>query len=132
MRRKAWVFSPLTSHRSLLTLLLLGALLHCGRDHRVPLTVYSPHGRDQLILIEHAFEAHHPDIDVRWLDLGSQEILERLRFEKVNPQADVWFGSAASSAAEQVTVRYQLLAGGRTPAAELAAELRHTRAVTRG
>ena len=92
MRRKAWVFSPLTSHRSLLTLLLSGALLHCGRDHRVPLTVYSPHGRDQLILIEHAFEAHHPDIDVRWLDLGSQEILERLRFEKVNPQADVWFG----------------------------------------
>ena len=92
MRRKASIHSPLTSHRSLLTLLALGALLHCGRDRRIPLTVYSPHGRDQLILIEHAFEAHHPDIDVRWLDLGSQEILERLRFEKVNPQADVWFG----------------------------------------
>ncbi len=69
--------------------LLLG---RCGHDRRIPLTVYSPHGRDQLILIERAFEAHHPDIDVRWLDLGSQEILERLRFEKVNPQADVWFG----------------------------------------
>jgi iron(III) transport system substrate-binding protein len=66
--------------------------LACGSRDRVPLTVYSPHGRDQLILIEHAFEALHPDIDVRWLDLGSQEILERLRFEKVNPQADVWFG----------------------------------------
>ena len=34
----------------------------------------------------------HPDIDVRWLDMGSQEILDRLRFERVNPQADVWFG----------------------------------------
>ncbi|HEX7919136.1 MAG TPA: extracellular solute-binding protein [Gemmatimonadales bacterium] len=54
--------------------------------------VYSPHGRDNLVLIEQAFEAKHPDIDVRWLYLGSQEILDRVRFENVNPQADVWFG----------------------------------------
>jgi iron(III) transport system substrate-binding protein len=72
--------------------LILSLLAGCSGDSRIPLTVYSPHGRDQLALLEHAFEAHHPDIDVRWLDLGSQEILERLRFEKVNPQADVWFG----------------------------------------
>lgn len=72
--------------------LAIGLLVGCGGDHRVPLTLYSPHGRDQLLLLEHAFEAEHPEIDVRWLDLGSQEILERLRFEKVNPQADVWFG----------------------------------------
>ena len=54
--------------------------------------LYSPHGRDQLSLLERAFEAEHPEIDVRWLDMGSQEILDRLRFERVNPQADVWFG----------------------------------------
>jgi iron(III) transport system substrate-binding protein len=54
--------------------------------------VYSPHGRDQLILLERAFERANPDIDVRWLDMGSQEVLDRLRFEGVNPQADVWFG----------------------------------------
>ncbi|MGH7532732.1 MAG: extracellular solute-binding protein [Gemmatimonadales bacterium] len=64
----------------------------CARDHRIPLTVYSPHGREQLTLLEHAFEKENPDIDVRWLYLGSQEVLDRLRFEKVNPQADVWFG----------------------------------------
>ena len=66
----------------------------CGgcADHRVPLTIYSPHGRDHLTLLEHEFERLHPDIDVRWLDLGSQEVLDRLRFERVNPQADVWFG----------------------------------------
>jgi iron(III) transport system substrate-binding protein len=58
--------------------------------------IYSPHGRDQLTLLEHAFEAQRPDIDVRWLDMGSQEILDRLRFERVNPQADVWFGGPAS------------------------------------
>lgn len=54
--------------------------------------LYSPHGRDQLTLLEHDFEARHPGIDIRWLDMGSQEILDRLRFERVNPQADVWFG----------------------------------------
>jgi iron(III) transport system substrate-binding protein len=64
----------------------------CASDSRTPVVLYSPHGRDQLSLLEHDFEARHPDIDVRWLDMGSQEILDRLRFERVNPQADVWFG----------------------------------------
>jgi iron(III) transport system substrate-binding protein len=67
------------------------AVLACD-DGRTPVVVYSPHGRDQLTLLERAFEAEHPGIDVRWLDMGSQEILDRVRFERVNPQADVWFG----------------------------------------
>jgi len=73
----------------------LGLLFHlagCTNDSRIPVTVYSPHGRDQLILLEKDFESQNPDIDLRWLDMGSQEILDRIRFEKVNPQADVWFG----------------------------------------
>lgn len=82
---------PLTAYCLPLTLVVL-ASLSCAPDHRIPVTVYSPHGRDQLPLLERAFEAERPDIDVRWLDLGSQEILDRLRFERVNPQADVWFG----------------------------------------
>ncbi len=72
--------------------LLAVLVLACHRDHRTPVVLYSPHGRDQLTLLEHAFEREQPDIDVRWLDMGSQEILDRLRFERVNPQADVWFG----------------------------------------
>ncbi len=67
-------------------------LAACAADPRTPLLLYSPHGRDQLTLLEHEFEQRRPDIDVRWLDMGSQEILDRLRFERVNPQADVWFG----------------------------------------
>jgi iron(III) transport system substrate-binding protein len=67
-------------------------LAACGGDRRTPLVLYSPHGRDQLELLEHAFEAHHPEIDVRWLDMGSQEVLDRIRSERANPQADVWFG----------------------------------------
>jgi len=61
-------------------------------DGRKPVMIYSPHGRDLLVLFEQAFEAKHPGIDVRWLDMGSQEVYERLRSEKANPQCDVWFG----------------------------------------
>lgn len=74
---------------ALLLVLLLSA---CGGDGRTPVLVYSPHGRDLLSLLERSFEADRPDIDVRWLGMGTQEVLDRLRFERVNPQADVWFG----------------------------------------
>ena len=69
----------------------------CSPDTRTPLLLYSPHGRDQLTLLEREFERRRPDVDVRWLDMGSQEILDRLRFERVNPQADVWFGGPTTT-----------------------------------
>jgi iron(III) transport system substrate-binding protein len=81
---------------SVFSVLSVLSVLSCSTDNRTPVVIYSPHGRDQLTLLEHAFEARRPDIDVRWLDMGSQEILDRLRFERVNPQADVWFGGPAS------------------------------------
>jgi iron(III) transport system substrate-binding protein len=68
------------------------ALSGCRRDERTPLVLYSPHGRDLLTLVEQEFERVHPDVDVRWLDMGSQEVYDRLRSEKANPQADVWYG----------------------------------------
>jgi iron(III) transport system substrate-binding protein len=68
------------------------ALGACRRDSRTPLTLYSPHGRDLLGLMEKTYEARHPEIDVRWLDMGSQEVYDRIRSEKANPQADIWFG----------------------------------------
>jgi iron(III) transport system substrate-binding protein len=54
--------------------------------------LYSPHGRDLLGLVEKTYENKHPDVDIRWLDMGSQEVYDRVRSEKANPQADVWFG----------------------------------------
>jgi iron(III) transport system substrate-binding protein len=47
-------------------------------------------------LLEYRFERLHPDVDVRWLDMGSQEVYDRLRSERANPQADVWFGGPAT------------------------------------
>ena len=80
--------------RLCLTLLVL-AVTACGGDGRTVLTVYSPHGRELLDHYEAGFEAANPDIDVQWVDMGSQTILERLRAERQNPQADVWFGAPA-------------------------------------
>ncbi len=64
----------------------------CANDGRTPLVLYSPHGPDLLGLMESEFEAAHPEIDVRWLDMGSQDVYDRIRTEAANPQADVWYG----------------------------------------
>ncbi|HVO34672.1 MAG TPA: extracellular solute-binding protein [Gemmatimonadales bacterium] len=60
---------------------------------KTPLVIYSPHGRELLTVLQQRFEALHPDVDVRWMDMGSQEVLDRLRSERANPQADLWFGA---------------------------------------
>ena len=88
--------APSVSPRGIVVTVWL-VLAACRGDGRTPVVLYSPHGRDQLTLLEQAFEAERPDIDVRWLDMGSQEILDRLRFERVNPQADVWFGGPTTT-----------------------------------
>jgi iron(III) transport system substrate-binding protein len=73
-------------------LVVTAAVCACRRDPRTPLVLYSPHGRDLLGLIEKEYEHVHPEVDVRWLDMGSQEVYDRLKSEKANPQADVWYG----------------------------------------
>lgn len=73
----------------------LGGCLGGGDDDRTPLVVYSPHGKELLTEFEKRYEAAHPDVDVQWLDMGSQSILDRIRSEKANPQADVWWGAPA-------------------------------------
>jgi iron(III) transport system substrate-binding protein len=82
----------MTRPRALAFLAFGFASLACRRDARTPVVLYSPHGRDLLQLVEKTYEARHPEVDVRWLDMGSQEVYDRIRSEKANPQADVWFG----------------------------------------
>jgi iron(III) transport system substrate-binding protein len=105
-----------------LALALLAA--SCG-DGRIPLVVYSPHGRDLLLLMEKSFEAKHPGIDVRWLDMGSQEVYDRVRSETANPQADVWFGGPqtifARGADEGLLAPYRPSWADKVPAASRAA-----------
>ncbi|MCR4339908.1 MAG: extracellular solute-binding protein, partial [Gemmatimonadaceae bacterium] len=78
-------------------LLALGYLGACAGDGRTVLTVYSPHGKDLLGYLETEFEKANPSVDVQWVDMGSQEVLDRIRAEGANPQADVWFGAPAEA-----------------------------------
>ena len=68
-------------------------LAACGGDDRTPFVIYSPHGKEMLSAYEEAFEAANPTVDVRWLDMGSQNAYERIRTERANPQASLWWGA---------------------------------------
>lgn len=54
--------------------------------------VYSPHGTDILGDFKQQFEDEY-GVTVEFLDMGSQEILDRVRSEKNNTQADIWWGA---------------------------------------
>lgn len=90
--------------------LALALLAGCS-DGREPVTVYTPHGRDLMALLEAEFERAQPGIDLRFLDMGSQEVYDRVRSEKANPQGDVWFGGPdaifARAAAEGLLAPYR-------------------------
>jgi iron(III) transport system substrate-binding protein len=78
--------------------MLFGMVASCGSGNsRTSLVVYSPHGKDLLQYYEQAFEKTHPAADVQWVDMGSQDVLDRLRSERANPQADIWFGAPAET-----------------------------------
>ncbi|MBV6478831.1 MAG: hypothetical protein HGGPFJEG_01588 [Ignavibacteria bacterium] len=71
-------------------------IIGCKSNSGKKVTVYSPHGKEMLSDFEKQFETLHPDIDVQWLDMGSQEIFDRIRTEKENPLCDVWWGAPST------------------------------------
>src|SRR6476620_1815505 len=81
----------------LLTIACLSALLFsCNRSGSSPnkLLIYTPHGQDMLRDFIARYKAQHPEVEVQFLDMGSREILERVRAERNRPQADLWWGAA--------------------------------------
>ena len=69
----------------------------CSKESgKKKLVIYSPHGKEMLTEFEKSFEAANPDTDVQWLDMGSQEVYDRIRTEKANPLADIWWGAPAT------------------------------------
>ncbi|MEW5975799.1 MAG: extracellular solute-binding protein [Acidobacteriota bacterium] len=82
----------------LAVLFLVAVTQACSRNSgsRRTIVVYSTHGKELLTEFEKGFEQENPDLDVRWLDMGSQDVLDRVRSEKENPQADVWWGAPST------------------------------------
>src|SRR5574342_470310 len=85
-----------SAHRRVLLPALCSVVLGCSGGGKTPLVIYTPHGRDLLTLLKARYERLHPEVDIRWLDMGSQEVYDRVRSERANPQGDVWFGGPAS------------------------------------
>ena len=63
----------------------------------IKLTVYT--ARDEAVYqyVLERFEAEYPQYDVDVIAMGAQEILERVRAEKENPQSDFWWGGTQSA-----------------------------------
>jgi iron(III) transport system substrate-binding protein len=61
------------------------------------LVIYT--ARDQTIVdqVVGMFNEKYPDIQVEVLTMGAQQVLERIRGEKSNPQADFWWGGTQSA-----------------------------------
>jgi len=73
-----------------ITLLMVSA---CGGPQRELVVIYSPHGKELLGATEQAYEQAHPEVDLLWFDLGSQDVLDRIRSEGASPQCDLWWGA---------------------------------------
>jgi len=71
-----------------------GASPTAGGAPRTRVVVYSPHGREVLEPAKARFEADNPGYEMVPVDMGAQEVLDRLRAERAAPQADVWWGAA--------------------------------------
>src|SRR5678815_4899258 len=102
MRQKLGLIVPV--------LIIISLLLSChsGSGNKNRLLIYTPHGQDLLKDFIARYKQQHPDVDVQFLDMGSREILERVRVERNRPQADVWWG--ASHTTFQTAAEENLLA----------------------
>jgi len=79
-----------------LTVFLFLCLFSCRKNANNPhrLLVYTPHGQDLLRDFVNQYKQKYPEADVQFLDMGSREILERVRVERNRPQGDLWWGAA--------------------------------------
>ncbi|KEK13526.1 iron ABC transporter substrate-binding protein [Lysinibacillus sphaericus] len=61
------------------------------------LVIYTGRDEEMVQSVIDQFNKKYPDIEVEFLTMGAQQILERLRGEKANPQADFWWGGTQSA-----------------------------------
>ncbi|MFC3846200.1 MULTISPECIES: extracellular solute-binding protein [Paenibacillus] len=61
------------------------------------LVIYTARDKNVVDEIVPKFKEKNPNVDVEVLTMGAQQIMERVRGEKANPQADFWWGGTQSS-----------------------------------
>lgn len=72
------------------------------------LVIYTARDESVVEQVVGMFNEKYPDVQVDVLTMGAQQILERVRGEKANPQADFWWGGTQS--ALMVAANEELLA----------------------
>ncbi len=73
--------------------LMIGCSAGGGEGKKV--VVYSPHGKEIMSEVSKWFK-DETGIDVAYLTMGGGELVDRIRAEKENPQADVIYGNPSS------------------------------------
>lgn len=58
--------------------------------------VYTPHGKELLRAYEEDFERAYPNVDVQWIDMGTQQVFDRINTERARPQGSIWWGGPAA------------------------------------
>ncbi|WP_134686578.1 extracellular solute-binding protein [Brevibacillus migulae] len=61
------------------------------------LVIYTARDKNIFEIVLPKFKEKHPEVEVETLEMGAQQILERVRAEKANPQADFWWGGTSSA-----------------------------------
>ena len=61
------------------------------------LVIYTARDKNIFEIVLPKFKEKYPDVEVETLEMGAQQILERVRAEKANPQADFWWGGTQSA-----------------------------------
>ena len=67
------------------------------KDASGKLVIYTARDENIVEQVVGMFNEKYPDVQVDVLTMGAQQILERVRGEKANPQADFWWGGTQSA-----------------------------------
>lgn len=68
-----------------------------GKSGPQKLVIYTARDKNVVDQILPKFKEKNPGIEVEVMTMGAQQIMERVRGEKANPQADFWWGGTQSS-----------------------------------
>jgi iron(III) transport system substrate-binding protein len=100
--------------------IFLGSCRRNDSSSASKLLIYTPHGKAQLQDFIALYNQQHPEVDIQFLDMGSREILDRVRAERNRPQADLWWGAAhttfQTAAAENLLTAYRPTWADKVPA----------------
>ena len=110
------------SFLAVFAILVITLLYSCrpGTTGNNRLLIYTPHGQDLLRDFVARYKERYPGADVQFLDMGSREIIERVRVERNRPQADLWWGAAhttfQAAADENLLAQYHPTWADKVPA----------------